>query len=188
MAEMHADYQLLTAADDVMWLLNIRARDLVYSPLLLSFAIVSSDQVLFFADEDKIPSSLKADLDKDGIVLLPYDTVSSVISHLEEGSTLLLSPSTTSAALFRAVPKKVKVTEEVSIPTRLKAIKNRTEIKNLREVMVRDGVALTKFFYWLEKRRGGETVTELSASARLEDFPAGAEGLYRSIFCYNCRI
>ena len=170
MAMMKADYQLLTAADDVMWLLNIRGKDLRYSPLLLSFAVVSSDQVLFFADEDKIPSSLKAELDKDGIVLLPYDTVSSVISHLEEGSSLLLSPSTTSALLCKAVPKKVKIIEEVSIPTRLKAIKNKTEIKNLKEVMVRDGVALTKFFHWLEKNIGRETITELSASSRLEAF------------------
>ncbi len=170
MAELHADCQLLTAADDVMWLLNIRGKDLRYSPLLLSFAIVSPDQVLFFADEDKIPSSLKSELDKDGVVLLPYDTVSSVITYLEEGSTLLLSPSTTSAVLYRAVPKKVEITEEVSIPTRLKAIKNKTEIKNLRQVMVRDGVALTKFFYWLEKSPGRETITELSASARLDAF------------------
>ena len=167
---MRADYLLLTAADDVMWLLNIRGKDLKFSPLLLSFAIVSPDQVLFFADEEKIPSSLKAELDKDGIVLLPYDTVSSVISHLEEGSALLLSPATTSAVLYNAVPKKVKIIEEVSIPTRLKAIKNKTEIKNLKEVMIRDGVALTKFFYWLEKSISRETITELSASARLEAF------------------
>ncbi len=189
MTEMHADSHLLTAVDDVMWLLNIRGKDLKYSPLLLSFAIVTSDQVLFFADEDKIPSSLKAELDKDGIVLLPYDTVSSVISHLEEGSTLLLSPSTTSAVLYRAVPKKVKITEEVSIPTRFKAIKNRTEIKKLREVMIRDGVALTKFFYWLEKSIGRETITELSASARLEAFRQEQEGFagpsFATIAAYN---
>lgn len=189
MAEMHADYQLLTAADDVMWLLNIRGKDLRYSPLLISFAIVSSDQVLLFANEDKIPSSLKAELDKDGVVLLPYDTVSSVISHLEEGSTLLLSPSTTSAVLYRAVPKKVKITEEVSITTRFKAIKNKTEIKNLRQVMVSDGVALTKFFYWLEKSLGSETVTELSASARLEAFRQEQEEFtgasFATIAAYN---
>jgi Xaa-Pro aminopeptidase len=189
MAEMHADYQLLTAADDVMWLLNIRGKDLRYSPLLLSFAIVGSEQVLFFADEEKIPSSLKAELDKDGVVLLPYDTASSVISHLEEGSTLMLSPSTTSAVLYRAVPKKVKIAEEVSIPTRFKAIKNRTEQKKLREVMIRDGVALTKFFYWLEKSKGRETITELSASARLDAFRqeqeefAGAS--FATIAAYN---
>ena len=92
MAMMKADYQLLTAADDVMWLLNIRGKDLRYSPLLLSFAVVSSDQVLFFADEDKIPSSLKAELDKDGIVLLPYDTVSSVISHLGKDHRCFFHP------------------------------------------------------------------------------------------------
>lgn len=172
MKEMKADYHLLTAADDVMWLLNIRGNDLKYSPLLLSFVIVSPYQVIFFADEDKIPASLKADFDMEEIVLLPYEAVSDLLGSLPGGSTILISPATTSAALRKAVPGNVKVIEEVSIPTRLKAIKNSTEIKNLREVMISDGVALTRFFRWLEETIKHEKVTELSASAMLESFRA----------------
>jgi Xaa-Pro aminopeptidase len=189
MDEMHADYHLLTAADDVMWLLNIRGRDLKYSPLLLSFAILSHDQVLFFADEEKIPRELKAEFDNEGIVLLPYDTVADVLNSLPDGSSLLFSPATVSATLRYAVPVKVKIIEEVSIPTRLKAIRNRTEIKNLREVMVRDGVALTRFFHWLEKNIGRERITELSASAILESFRAEGKGYagpsFATIAAYN---
>ncbi len=189
MIEMKADYQLLTAADDVMWLLNIRGKDIRYSPLLLSFAIVSHDQVLFFADEEKIPGALKTEFDKEGIVLLPYDTVSSVIGALPGGTAMLLSPATTSAALRMAVPRDVKIMEELSIPTRLKAIKNKTEIKNLSEVMVKDGLALTRFFYWLEKSLGHEPITELSASARLAEFRMEQEGCtgpsFATIAAYN---
>ena len=189
MTEMSSDYQLLTATDDVMWLLNIRGKDIRYSPLLLSFALVSHDQVLFFADEEKIPGPMKFEFDRDGVVLLPYDSVSSVIRTLPEGATILLSPSTTSAALMRAIPGSVTVKEEISIPTRLKAIKNKTEIKNLRDVMVRDGVALTCFFHWLEKRLGRETVTELTAAARLEEFRMEQEGYagpsFATIAAYN---
>jgi Xaa-Pro aminopeptidase len=189
MDEMHADYHLLTAVDDIMWLLNIRGRDLKYSPLLLSFAIVSHDQVLFFADEEKIPRELKASFDNEGIVLLPYDTVADVLHSLAGGSSLLLSPSTVSAALRGAVPAGVKIIEEVSIPTRLKAVRNRTEIKNLMEVMIRDGVALTRFFHWLEKHIGRETITELSASAILESFRAEEKGFtgpsFATIAAYN---
>jgi len=176
MKAMDVDYQLLTSCDDVMWLLNIRGRDITYSPLLLSFAIVRRDQVVLFADEGKIPGIMKAELDRDGVVLLPYEITASVLRSLPGGSRLLLSPSTTSATLRGAVPGTIRVIHDLSIPTRLKAIRNETEIKNLREVMIRDGVALTRFFIWLEKSLGREKITELSASARLEALRMEQEG------------
>jgi len=189
MTEIGADYQLLTSVDDIMWLLNIRGKDLRYSPLLLSFALVSHDQVLFFADEEKIPGPMKSEFDRDGVVILPYDAVSSVIRTLPEGVTLLLSPSATSATLLSAIPGSVTIKEEISIPTRMKAIKNKTEIKNLHDVMVRDGVALTRFFHWLEKRPGHESVTELTAAARLDGFRKEQEGYtgpsFSTIAAYN---
>jgi len=176
MSEIDADYQLLTACDDIMWLLNIRGHDLQYSPLLLSFAIVSHDQVILFADEEKFSGQLKAALDRDGVVLLPYDTVSSVLAHLEEGFVLLLSPGTTSAALFRSLPRKIRMAEDLSIPARLKALKNSTELNNLTEVMIGDGVVMTNFLYWLEGAVSSEKVTEISAAARLDMMRVGQEG------------
>lgn len=176
MEEMKIDYHLLTSCDDIMWLLNIRGGDITYSPLLLSFAIVSSRQLLLFADEEKIPSGMKAEFDNDGVVLLPYDMTGPVLSSLPEKCSILLNPATTSAALYNSLPRVSGVTGEVSIPTRLKAIKNETEIKNLREVMIRDGVALTRFFYWLDQNISSGVVTELSASARLQALRLEEEG------------
>lgn len=168
MAEIGADYQLCTSADDIMWLLNIRGNDISFSPLVISFALIGPDQVLLFADEEKIPGKMKAAFDRDNVVILPYDMVSTVLASLADNTILLLSPGTTSASIFRSVPRKVRVKEDVSIPTRLKAIKNNIEIANIREVMVRDGVALTRFFIWLENTIGREHITELSASEKLE--------------------
>ena len=182
MKEMEVDYQLLTSCDEVMWLLNIRGSDISYSPLMLSFAIVSADQVLFFADEEKIPEAMKADFDSDNVVLLPYDLLTVVLGALPEKSSLLLSPATTSAAIFSAIPKTIVITREISIPARLKAVKNETEMNNLREVMIQDGIALTRFFYWLEKNVGSSEVTELSASAMLESFRKEDEGCQGSSF------
>jgi Xaa-Pro aminopeptidase len=159
-----------------MWLLNIRGDDVRYCPLMLSFALVGHDQVIHFADEDKLPGSLKSSFDREGIVLLPYDTVTSLLGHLEEGSVLLLAPGTTSAALYRSIAVKVTVVEDLSIPTRMKAVKNETELKNLREVMVSDGVVLTRFFHWLEKAVAKETVTELSAAATIDSMRTEQEG------------
>jgi Xaa-Pro aminopeptidase len=176
MAEMEIDYHLLTSCDDIMWLLNIRGDDIAYSPLLLSFAIVSDRQVMLFADEDKIPTAMKAEFDKDGVILLPYEMTEPVLGSLPEKSSILLNPATTSAALYASLPRGSGVTGEVTIPTRFKAIKNETEIRNLREVMIRDGVALTRFFYWLEQTIGRREVTELSAAARLEELRLEQEG------------
>ena len=189
MVNMKADYQLLTATDDIMWLLNLRGNDVKYCPLLLSFAIISRDQVIFFANEEKIPGPVRASLDRDGVVLLPYDSVNSVLAHLEEGSVLMFSPSTTSASLLKSVPGRIKRIEDLSIPTRMKAVKNSTELKNLRKVMVQDGVVLTRFFHWLEKAVGKEPVTETSAAARIDTMRGELEGCtgpsFSTIAAYN---
>lgn len=189
MKAMKVDYHLLTATDDIMWLLNLRGNDVKYCPLLLSFAIVSNDQVILFADEDKVPGSLRASLDRDNVVLLPYDTVTSVLSHLEDGSVLLFPPSTTSASLFRSVPRRVKTIEDLSIPTRMKAVKNGTELANLRKVMADDGVILTRFFHWLESALEKEEVTELSAATKLDGMRSAQDGCtgpaFSTIAAYN---
>ncbi len=177
MAEMRASHQLLTAPDDIMWLLNLRGNDVPYCPLLLSYALVSHHQVVLFADEEKIPASLAAALDDDGVVLLPYETITSVLDHLEDDSAIILSPRTTPALLYRSLPATVRVIEDLSIPTRLKAVKNHVELRNLRRVMKSDGVVMTRFLYWLEKAlKGGEEITELSAAAKLDDMRRSQKG------------
>ncbi len=183
MREKNVDYHLLTASDDIMWLLNIRAGDLKYSPLLLSFAIVGTDQVILFADEDKIPGALKSAFDRDGVILLPYDTVGNVLAHLEPGSYLLLSAGSTPAALFRSIHGNINIVEDLSIPCRLKSVKNSTEVKNLEEAMVSDGVVLTNFLHWLEAAIGNEEVTELSAAARLDMMRSEQDGCLGPSFC-----
>lgn len=183
MEEMGADFQLLTSPDDIMWLLNIRGNDVDYCPLLTSYAIIGADQVLLFVNDEQVPLPIRRAFDKGGIVMLPYETVTDVLAGLPAKSRLLLNPSTVSAALYNSVQGKVEVVEEVTIPTRLKAVKNATEIAHIRETMVKDGVALTRFFHWLEGAVGsGETVTEVSAAARLLEFRMEQEGCMGASF------
>ena len=167
MNKMKVDSHLLTSADDIMWMLNVRGNDLEYSPLLISFAVVGHEQILIFIDERKIPLKLAAEFDKNGVTILPYEDVSVILSNLKKGSSLLLTPETTNASLFTSISDKVTIVKDISIPTRLKAIKNGIEIENIRNVMVKDGVALTKFFFWLEKNIENLTITELSAAEKL---------------------
>lgn len=169
------DYQLLTSLDDLMWLLNIRGNDIKYSPLLISFGIVGNEQILLFIDERKLPIKLASEFDKLGIVMLPYEETAGILTTLPPDSSILLNPATTSSELFNSIPKGVRLIEDLTIPTRLKAVKNRIEIENLGKVMVRDGVALTKFFHWLEQNSGLETISELALGEKLDCLRAEGE-------------
>jgi Xaa-Pro aminopeptidase len=169
MMKMNIDTHLLTSVDDIMWLLNIRGNDMEYSPLLISFALVGLEQVLLFTDEKKIPLKLAMEFDKIGITILPYNEISTILSRLKKGSTLLLTPDTTNAHLFSYISDNIQIVRDISIPEQLKAIKNNVEIENIKKVMVKDGVALTKFFFWLENNIEKSVISELSAAEKLLD-------------------
>lgn len=166
MRTKNIDYHLLTSIDDIMWLLNIRGSDIKYSPLLISFAVVAEEQILLFAEESKIPLVLAREFDKLDIVILPYEETAGILSTLSKDSTMLLNPATTSSNLYNSIPSGINIIEEITIPTRLKTIKNKVEIDNIRKVMIKDGVALTKFFFWLEKN--SEMISEVSLGLKID--------------------
>ena len=182
MSRLDADYHLLTSNDDIMWLLNIRGNDLKYSPLLLSFALISAEQILLFIDEAKIPIKLASAFDKLGIVILPYDEISEIVSSVTKGHSVLFNPQATSVELFNSISNNSRTIEDISIPTRLKSIKNKTEIGNIANVMIKDGVALTKFFHWFNSNHGREPMTENSLSDKLLEFRLQQEDFLGSSF------
>ena len=175
MKKQDADYHLLTSLDDIMWLLNIRGKDVKFCPLLTCFSIVGHDQILLCVDESQVPLPIAMEFDKQNIVMIPYEETEGMLSTLPYRSAILINPATTSASLFNSIRKRSKIIEDISIPTKLKAIKNEVEINNIWKAMVKDGVALTKFFYWLEKNRGSIVISELSLAEKLSDLRAEQE-------------
>jgi Xaa-Pro aminopeptidase len=171
----NADYHFLTSIDDIMWMLNIRGNDVRYSPLMISFGLVGKEQIILFTEESKIPFRLASEFDRLDIVMLPYEETAGMLSTLPPESTVLLNPLTTSAALYSSFPKGMKILEDITIPTRMKAIKNITEIENIQRAMVRDGVALSKFFYWLENYTGSDVLSELSLGEKIDNLRSEAE-------------
>ncbi|HVN58810.1 MAG TPA: aminopeptidase P family protein [Bacteroidales bacterium] len=167
MKKRNINYHLLNSPADILWLLNIRGADVSYSPLVLCMAIISADQVLLFADDRKFPPKLAHEFDSLGIVILPYDEAVSILSTLPQGSSVMLSEEDTPVSLFDSLPASVEKIPDISIVSRMKAVKNETELNNLRQVMMNDGVALTKFFIWIEKNAG--RITEEAASRKLTD-------------------
>ncbi len=169
MKKISVDNHLLTSSEDIMWLLNIRGNDLEFSPIMLSYFLLGEGSAVLFADIGKISEELLEEFSLLKIGIKNYSTVTEVLSSVKEGSSILLSPDTTSTALYDSIPANVTIVEDVSIPGRMKAVKNNTEVKNIEHVMIRDGIALTKFFCWLENNVGKTRMTEFSLALKIQE-------------------
>ena len=189
MREIGAGYHLLSALDDIAWTFNLRACDVKYSPLFISYALIGMNDVFLFVQKQKLPGNLYHNLTDQNITILPYMDVSGILHDISGDAVLYLNPGTTNTWLYHSIPETAKIIEGLSFPTMLKAIKNETEIAHIGNVMIKDGLALTKFFIWLEQNIGKIKITELSASKKLEGFRAEQEYFkgpsFATIAAYN---
>lgn len=165
-----ADMQILTALDDIAWTFNLRGSDIEYNPVFLSYALIDQKKVILFAKLDSIPEKLKEDLNRDGIQLYKYISVSCFLKEIKAYSRIYIDPDKTNLSVVSAIPSSCKIVEGISIACQFKAQKNQTEIANIRNAMVKDGIALTEFLFWLENTIGKQTVTEYDVAIKLGEF------------------
>lgn len=176
MEEEGADIHIIAALDDVCWTTNLRGNDIEFFPLLLSYAVITKEDMKLYIDERKLTDEMKANLAKDNISLRPYNAVYEDVKELGADSAILVDPSRLNYALYNNLPKGAKVIEKVNPTVLMKAMKNDTEIKNIKNAHVKDGVAVTKFMHWLKKNVGKTEITEISAAEKLEEFRKEQEG------------
>lgn len=169
MKNFNADYFLLSSLDDIAWLLNIRAADVDYNPVAISFVLVSMDNLIFFVDDKKLSDDIKKILKNDNITIKPYKDVENYLRIINDKSSIVIDPKKTNFYLYNFIPSSSNIIEKLNITTSLKAVKNSVEIKNFKQTMIYDGIAMTKFIYWLEKNIGKQKITEISASDKLEE-------------------
>lgn len=175
MAEKKADYFLLTSLDDIAWLLNLRGNDIACNPVFLSYLVMTQSQIWLFAQEEAFPAEILKALKQDGVTLQPYNSIYTFVTTLPEGSSVLLDGTSANYTLKKSLPAQVRIVEEVN-PTLLpKATKNSVEVANMKKAHIRDGVAVTKFIYWLKQNVGKTEITELSAAEKLEEFRSQGE-------------
>lgn len=176
MEEEGADIHIIAALDDVCWTTNLRGNDIEFFPLLLSYAVITKAEMKLYIDERKLSDEMKTDLAKDNISLRPYNAIYDDVKELSADSAILVDPSRLNYALYNNIPKEAKVIEKVNPTVLMKAMKNDTEIKNIKNAHVKDGVAVTKFMYWLKKNVGKTEITEIRAAEKLEEFRKEQEG------------
>lgn len=178
MKEEGADVHILTSLDDIAWLLNVRGNDVESCPVVLSYVVVTMGQVLLFAKEvsDKgheggeeiWTEELCRYLEENGVTLCFYEDFYDYIAQIHE-KKVLLCKGRASCRLMKGLSGDVTVIDRPNPTTLMKAVKNQTEMENLRKSHLWDGVAVTHFMYWLKKNVGRIPMTEVSAAAYLEE-------------------
>lgn len=173
MADVGANAHIITSLDDNGWLLNIRGMDVDFFPLLLSYMIVYDNKVDFYVDEEKLSDEIKNNLAKNNINIKPYNNIYDDVKDFSYTDVVLVDPTLLNYALYNNITKEATLIEKRNPTILMKAMKNDVEISNIIKAHIKDGVAHTKFIYWLKqlvKNGTNENETELSASEKLVEF------------------
>lgn len=180
MKEAGADIHIIASLDDTCWLLNVRGDDIEFFPLLLSYSIVTMDSVELYVDERKLNDQILAEFAKNNVHIHPYNDIYEDVKKLDPSLTAMIDPMKMNYALFKNIP--CKTVEAANPEILMKAMKNPVELENIKEAHIKDGIAITKFMYWVKTRFDKEKITELSAADKLTSLRAAQEGYIRDSF------
>lgn len=165
-----ADYHIMATLDDINWSFNIRGRDVSFNPVAVCYAVISKNSAELFIFDSKVPLELKSKFEKDGIKILPYESIADRIGRFEKGTNVLVDINKMNLWLYESIPSECLIIESANPSTLLKACKNFTEVQGVKNAMRRDAVAMTNFIYWLEKNVGKEKITEISTMDKIREF------------------
>ena len=166
----------LSSLDEIAWTLNLRGSDVHCNPVIVSYLLVTQDEVVYFISPEKITQQVNEYLQEQQVSLRKYDEAESFLNSFA-GENILIDPKKTNYAIYSAINPACKVIRGESPVTLLKAIRNEQEIAGIHHAMQRDGVALVKFLKWLEASVLSGKETELSVDRKLHEFRA-AQPLY----------
>ncbi len=160
-----ADGLLITALDEIAWLLNLRGSDVDYTPVVIAFAYVSEDERVLFIDSEKVTSEVKNHLKKYGVKIKDYDDIEKFLGKISSTATVMVDPNRVSDALGQAMI--CNKTYMASPVIALKGVKNESQIAGFRQAMLYDGAAMVRMMMWLEQNVANG-ITEMDVDRRLQ--------------------
>ena len=160
-----ADGLLITALDEIAWLLNLRGSDVDYTPVVIAFAYVSEDERVLFIDSEKVTSEVKDHLKKYGVKIKDYDDIEKFLGKIRSTATVMVDPNRVSDALGQAMI--CNKTYMASPVIALKGVKNECQIAGFRQAMLYDGAAMVRMMMWLEQNVANG-ITEMDVDRRLQ--------------------
>ncbi|HIS56387.1 MAG TPA: aminopeptidase P family protein [Candidatus Fimimorpha excrementavium] len=169
MEKAGADTHILTSLDDIAWLFNIRGNDATHFPIVLSFVILTQDRAEFFVNEEVLNDTIRAAFREYGVTIRGYEEIYDAVKAIPETSHVWMDCSKVNYRITNSLPKGVEIINRPNPTLLMKAVKNPTEIENIRKAHVKDGVAFTKYMYWLKTNIGKIPMTEITTADYLAD-------------------
>ena len=176
MKEQGTDYLLVTDLMETAWLFNLRAADIMYTPVFFSYTLVTQDSIALYVMDGALENGLPEHLSF--VEVRDYDDIYKDVAALPAGSTLWLSSATTNYALYLSIPENVTIHDDLTPIAWAKVIKNDTEIASTKNAHIKDGVAMVKFIKWIREVVDKEPQTEISAADYLEALRKEQEGCF----------
>ncbi|MEI6679632.1 MAG: aminopeptidase P family protein [Mariniphaga sp.] len=180
--EADAQSTLICQLDDLAWIFNLRGNDINYNPLFMGYGFVDQNEAILFVEIKKLSDHLIDELTSDGIRVMEYESIFSVLVE-KNLAKVSLDPDRTNSLIYRFVSRQCDVIDGLSFPTLLKSVKNEVEIAGTREAHLRDGIAMVNFLYWFDKNFSNEIITELTIANKLKEFRADQSWFMGESFC-----
>ena len=169
MDNKNADVHIMATLDDICWTFNIRGRDVECNPVIMAYSVITKDNAYLYTDDDRFDDKTFAILEKAGVRIQPYDKLYDDIAGMS--GNVLIDKKRVNMRIYKEVISagNAEVVLADNPAMLFKAVKNETEIKNLYSVHVDDGVAVTKFIFWLKKNVASGNITEAGAAEYLDN-------------------
>lgn len=180
MEEIEATVHVISSLDDVAWTLNLRGSDVESNPVFLAYIVITKNDAKLFTDLDKLEVESRKQLDEAWVKMMPYEEFYNCLKEFSN-EKILVSPNS-NQSIFEALKSDNQFIKAAVPGNLMKAQKNETELEGFRKVMVRDGVAMVKFLYWLTHNAGKETMNEYSIGQKLREFRAVGENFVGESF------
>ncbi|MGL4687562.1 MAG: aminopeptidase P family protein [Fusobacteriaceae bacterium] len=159
---------VIITLDDIAWLFNLRGRDIKNTPVNLAYAFIEKEECSLYIAKEKLDESILKILAMNKIKVKEYNSVYQDTKNLKKDGKILINSSGLNFSLYNCLEGK-EIVDKLLPTTHMKAIKNDIEIKNTKHAHLKDGVAVTKFVYWLKNIVGKEYIDELSVAKKMED-------------------
>lgn len=184
-----ADAVFISKLDDLMWLFNVRGSDVECNPVGMSYGYVSRTDAVIFLQAQAVTRKVREYFDKHGIIVEEYHDVLDYLRKLPEGQKILLDERYTSYSVHKILSGNRQIVRGENPTEQMKAVKNPTELANMRDAYLQDSAAVTKFIHWLKTSVGEEEITEITAADYLEkmrrQIPGFRDLSFPTIAAYN---
>lgn len=177
MKKQRVQANVIASLDDIAWIFNLRGNDVKHNPVFLAFALITEDTACLYLAHEAVTESVRGYLDENKILWKNYNDIYKDVALFDENYIVLLDKDTINYCLLQSISKKCSIKNGMNPSTKMKAVKNKTEIENTRKAHIRDGLAVTRFIHYV-KMKAGTGITEYEAECYLDKLRKDSENCF----------